>query len=77
MAQDLIAGIATDRLETLAKREAKRFAAARPKAKAALDKRAANYLDGVPLHWMKDWPMPHLPLVDLGQGRAHYRHRRL
>ncbi len=63
MAQDLIAGIAKSRLETLAKREAKRFAATRPKAKAALDKGAGNFLSGVPLHWMKDWPMPHLPLV--------------
>ena len=40
MAQDLIAGIAKDRLEKLAQREAKRYAAARPKAKAALE--AAN-----------------------------------
>jgi hypothetical protein len=32
MAQDLIAGIAKDRLEKLAQREAKRYAAARPKA---------------------------------------------
>jgi glutamate-1-semialdehyde 2,1-aminomutase len=63
MAQDLIAGIAKDRLEKLAQREAKRYAAARPKAKAALAKGANAYLGGVPLHWMTDWPMPHLPLV--------------
>jgi len=68
MAQDLIAGIAKDRLDTLAQREARRFAASRPKAKAALDKRAGNFLDGVPLHWMKDWPMPHLPLVAKAKG---------
>lgn len=68
MARTKIAGIATDRLETLAKREARRFAATRPKARAELDKRAGNFLDGVPLHWMKDWPMPHLPLVASAKG---------
>jgi glutamate-1-semialdehyde 2,1-aminomutase len=68
MAQDLIAGIAKDRLEKLAQREAKRYAAARPKAKAALAKGADAYLGGVPLHWMTDWPMPHLPLVARAKG---------
>ena len=68
MAQDLIAGIAKDRLEKLAQREAKRYAAARPKAKAALAKGANAYLGGVPLHWMTDWPMPHLPLVARAKG---------
>ena len=68
MAQDLIAGIAKDRLEKLAQREAKRYAAARPKAKAALAKGADAYLGGVPLHWMTDWPMPHLPIVARAKG---------
>lgn len=68
MAQDLIAGIAKDRLEKLAQREAKRYAAARPKAKAALAKGANAFLGGVPLHWMTDWPMPHLPLVARAKG---------
>ncbi len=68
MAQDLIAGIAKDRLEKLAQREARRYAKARPKAKAALDKGADAFLGGVPLHWMTDWPMPHLPLVAKAKG---------
>lgn len=68
MAESMIAGIAADRLASFAAREAKRYAAARPKAKAALDKGADAFLDGVPLHWMKDWPMPHLPLVAKAKG---------
>ena len=68
MAQDLIAGIAKDRLEKLAQREAKRYAAARPKAKAALAKGANAYLGGVPLHWMKDWPQPFPMLVAQAKG---------
>ncbi len=68
MAQDLIAGIAADRLSAFAAREAKRYAAARPKAKAALAKGGDVFLSGVPLHWMKDWPMPHLPLVAKAKG---------
>lgn len=68
MVQDLIAGIAADRLSAFAAREARRYAKARPKAKAALAKGADVFLSGVPLHWMKDWPMPHLPLVASAKG---------
>lgn len=68
MAQDLIAGIAADRLSTFATREAKRYAAARTKAKVALANGGEVFLSGVPLHWMKDWPMPHLPLVAKAKG---------
>jgi glutamate-1-semialdehyde 2,1-aminomutase len=63
-----IAGIALPRLQALAAREAKRFAQGRPKARAALDAGAGVFLEGVPLHWMKDWPMPHLPLVAKARG---------
>ena len=68
MADTLIAGIRPDRLETLHAREARRFAKTRPKALKAQAKAAAVFLDGVPLHWMKDWPMPHLPLVETALG---------
>ena len=59
---DLIAGVSADRLARLAEREARRFAASRPRSRAALDAGAAPFLDRVPMHWMKDWPMP-FPLV--------------
>ncbi len=65
---DLIAGIRPDRLEALAAREAKRFVAGRTKTKAALDKGAAPFLDAVPMHWMKDWPMPFPLLVEKAEG---------
>ena len=65
---DLIAGVRSDRLEALAKREAMRFARSRPKTRAALAAGAASWLDGVPLHWMKDWPMPHPMLVAKASG---------
>lgn len=65
---DTIAGIDRSRLAAFAQAEAARYAASRPRAKAALDAGAGHYLDGVPLHWMKDWPMPHLPLVAKARG---------
>ena len=67
MSPDLIAGIDRDRLMRLHQREARRFAVSRPAAAAAAAG-AAAYLDGVPLHWMKDWPMPHLPVVASAKG---------
>jgi glutamate-1-semialdehyde 2,1-aminomutase len=59
---DTIAGIRRDRLEALAARETARYARSRPKSRAALVAGAGHYLGEVPMHWMRDWPMPH-PLV--------------
>lgn len=68
MSADLIAGIRRDRLAAFTAREAEAYAKARPKAAAALAKGAGAFLGGVPMHWMADWPMPHLPLVARAQG---------
>jgi glutamate-1-semialdehyde 2,1-aminomutase len=68
MTQNLIAGVRPDRLAALAGREARRFAASRPLAQAALKADAGHWLNGVPMHWMADWPMPHLPLVAKASG---------
>src|ERR1700712_5373078 len=64
----ILAGIDADRLTAFAAREKRRFAVSRPRSKAALMRGAAAYLDGVPLHWMKDWPLPHLPVIDKAKG---------
>jgi glutamate-1-semialdehyde 2,1-aminomutase len=68
MSAHLIAGVRTDRLTTFAAREAATYAKARPKSAKALAKGAGAFLGGVPMHWMADWPMPHLPLVATAQG---------
>ncbi|MBT9247079.1 aspartate aminotransferase family protein [Gemmobacter fulvus] len=65
-----IAGIRPERLTALATREAKRFAASRPKTRAALAAGSQHFLDGVPMHWMKDWPMPFPMLVAEAKGAA-------
>ena len=68
MPDDLIAGISTARLADFATREAAIYAKARPKALKALAAGAGHFLGGVPMHWMADWPMPHLPLVAQAKG---------
>jgi glutamate-1-semialdehyde 2,1-aminomutase len=65
---DQIAGIDRNRLDSFARAEAATYAATRPRARAALEAGAGVFLDGVPLHWMRDWPMPHLPLVKTARG---------
>jgi glutamate-1-semialdehyde 2,1-aminomutase len=65
---EMIAGIDRSRLKAFARAEAATYAAARPKSRAAQAEGAAAYLDGVPLHWMRDWPMPFLPLVAQAKG---------
>ncbi|MDP4893400.1 MAG: aspartate aminotransferase family protein [Cypionkella sp.] len=68
MSDAVIAGVRADRLAGLHLRESNRFAQTRPKAKAALLAGADAFLDGVPLHWMRDWSMPHLPLIAKAKG---------
>lgn len=64
-AAPMIAGIAADRLNAFAQNEARRFAAARPNAAKV---KLTDYLGGVPMHWMTDWPMPHLPVIASASG---------
>ncbi|MFY8146225.1 MAG: transaminase, partial [Rhodobacter sp.] len=64
----LIAGVRRDRLHRLATTEARRFAASRPRTQAALAMGAGAFLDDVPLHWMKDWPMPFPMVVEQAKG---------
>lgn len=68
MSAEMIAGIATSRLAAFASREAAAYAKARPKSAKALAKGADVFLGRVPMHWMADWPMPHLPLVAKAHG---------
>lgn len=63
-----IAGVPTYRLKAFAAHEAKRYVRSRPKSAEALEKGAGAFLNGVPMHWMRDWPMPHLPLVAKARG---------
>ncbi|MDE3027262.1 MAG: aminotransferase class III-fold pyridoxal phosphate-dependent enzyme, partial [Paracoccaceae bacterium] len=65
---DHIAGVARTRIEALAAREAERYAKTRPRTAEALAKGAAAFLDGVPMHWMRDWPMPFPMLVAQAEG---------
>jgi glutamate-1-semialdehyde 2,1-aminomutase len=68
MGSETLSGVAVDRLNALREREAARYAKGRPKSAAAMAAGAAAYLDGVPMHWMKDWPMPFPMLVEKAQG---------
>ncbi|MFN6952117.1 MAG: aspartate aminotransferase family protein [Albidovulum sp.] len=66
--KSLVAGIDPARLRQIGEREARRFARSRPKSRAALEAGAGAFLDSVPMHWMKDWPMPFPVVVDHAEG---------
>lgn len=56
------------RLHALRMREAERYAAARPRSRAAMGQGAAGFLGGLPMHWMADWPMPFPFVVSEAKG---------
>jgi glutamate-1-semialdehyde 2,1-aminomutase len=64
---DRIGGASAARIEALRTREAAIFADARPKSAAAANE-PSGFLDGVPLHWMLDWPMPFRMVVARARG---------
>jgi glutamate-1-semialdehyde 2,1-aminomutase len=64
----LIAGVAPERIETVKAKADAAYRAARPKTEAHLASGAAHYLDGVPMHWMTDWPQPFPMLVAVAKG---------
>ncbi|MCB1382369.1 MAG: aspartate aminotransferase family protein [Notoacmeibacter sp.] len=71
MGSDLsFTGIAPDRLTAFAATERARYAAARPASATAFGAGIEGFLDGVPLHWMRDWPLPFLPVVREAKGAA-------
>lgn len=67
MAGNIMGSGAAARIAAFGAREAKAYAAARPRTAAALQAGAGAWLDGVPMHWMRDWPQPFPMLV----ARAH------
>ncbi|MCX7301236.1 MAG: aspartate aminotransferase family protein [Rhodobacterales bacterium] len=68
MTSQTIAGIDRERLDAVMLREQRRYVAAHPKARAALNVSAGHWLDRVPMHWMKDWPLPFPLVVDKAEA---------
>lgn len=64
----MVAGVPLLRLQAFARREAKRYARARPLAAKMHAEGSSHFLHRVPMHWMRDWPMPHLPLITKAKG---------
>ncbi len=65
---DRVAGVRRARLKAVFARETARYAKSRPRSNAALEAGAGHFLDRVPMHWMKDWPMPFPLVVDHAEG---------
>lgn len=56
------------RIAKLAAKAGRDYAAARPKTRKALRDQATDWLNGVPMHWMSDWPQPFPMLVTHAEG---------
>ncbi|MBV7409879.1 aspartate aminotransferase family protein [Maritimibacter sp. DP1N21-5] len=64
----LIAGLDPARIGALAQASATAYLAARPRIRAAQVTGTSPFLDAVPMHWMKDWPLPAPLLVAEAKG---------
>ena len=63
MSADLVAGVDRARLEAFRAEELAAYAASRPLSAKRMAEGALHWLEGLPMHWMGDWPMPHLPVI--------------
>jgi glutamate-1-semialdehyde 2,1-aminomutase len=51
-------GVSIAAIDAFAAREAETYAAARPKSQEATAGGIEGFVGGLPMHWMRDWPMP-------------------
>jgi glutamate-1-semialdehyde 2,1-aminomutase len=65
---ETIGGVARSRIKSVFAQEQITFANAHSKSRAALEAGASAFLYGVPLHWMTDWSMPFVMLVEKARG---------
>ena len=63
-----IGGVARERIAAFRAREAETYLRARPRSHQAMAGGAEGYLGGVPMHWMRDWPMPFPFVVERARG---------
>src|SRR5690606_21653901 len=61
-------GISRARIAELREAEAETFRRSRPISQARLGNGIVGFLDGVPMHWMQDWPTPFPILVEQAGG---------
>lgn len=57
-------GVSLARIEQVFARESERYAQAHPASRQRIGNGIAGFFDGVPMHWMRDWPMPFPFVVD-------------
>jgi glutamate-1-semialdehyde 2,1-aminomutase len=63
-----LAGIDTARAQCFLEAESAAYAAARPRSQAMAPDLARGFYQGVPMHWMRDWPMPFPMIIAQAQG---------
>lgn len=60
--------LSAERLQALLAAERARFVQRHPRSAAAAARAAPHYLYGLPMHWMRDWALPHPLLVAEARG---------
>ncbi|MBX3578824.1 MAG: aspartate aminotransferase family protein [Rhizobiaceae bacterium] len=63
-----VAGIDSTRIAAFRESEVARYRKARPQTLRKAGKGIAGFFDGVPMHWMLDWPLPFPIMVDQARG---------
>ena len=67
-ASPAIGGVPIERIAAFRAREAEAYRRARPRSHQTMAGGAEGFLAGVPMHWMRDWPMPFPFVVDTAKG---------
>ena len=68
MSRDQGPSISPAHVKKVLREERARYAEMNPRSKTAFELGSKAYLDRVPMHWLKDWPMPFPLVVDRASG---------
>jgi glutamate-1-semialdehyde 2,1-aminomutase len=60
--------IATARVHALRAAEERRYVGTHRRSADAAQRSAAHFLYGLPMHWMRDWPLPHPLFIERARG---------
>jgi glutamate-1-semialdehyde 2,1-aminomutase len=63
-----VAGVSSVRIADLTAEETARFVDARPACRKLAEAMRPHFLNGVPMHWMLDWPTPFPVFVERAEG---------
>ena len=65
---EMLGGIPLDRLRAFRAEQERAYSASRPNSARLAEQARSGWVNGVPMQWMTDWPLPYPLFIERGEG---------